>query len=104
MGRARAFTAKVVMLRGKPTGQVGTFSHETTSQSKLLREAGGKFQEWRAPFASCIAEAQIAGEIDSTFDPTDLAEFLLASLEGAILRMKARTRPGCARSFQEHHF
>ena len=24
MGRARAFTAKVVMLRGKPTGQVGT--------------------------------------------------------------------------------
>jgi TetR/AcrR family transcriptional repressor of nem operon len=60
---------------------------------KLLREAGGKFQKWRAPFASCIAEAQIAGEIDSTFDPTDLAEFLLASLERAILRMKARTRP-----------
>src|SRR5260370_9937049 len=49
MGRARAFTAKVEMRRGKPTGQVGTFSHETTSQSKLLREAGGKFQEWRAP-------------------------------------------------------
>jgi hypothetical protein len=51
-----------------------TFSLETTSQSKLLREAGGKFQEWRAPFASCFAVAQIAGEIDSTFDPTDLAE------------------------------
>src|SRR5258708_21083068 len=82
MGRARAYIGKVVMQRGKPTGQVGTFSLETTSKSKLLREAGGKFQEWRAPLASCVAEAQIAGEIDSTFDPTDLAEFLLASLEG----------------------
>jgi TetR/AcrR family transcriptional repressor of nem operon len=88
------------MLRGKPTGQVGTFSLETTSQSKLLREAGRNFQEWRAPFASCIAEAQIAGEIDSTFDPTDLAEFLLASLEGTILRMKARTRAAALDRFK----
>ena len=88
------------MLRGKPTGQVGTFSLETTSQSKLLREAGGKFQEWRAPFASCIAEAQIAGEIDSTFDPTDLAEFLLASLEGAILRMKVGRGPAALDRFK----
>jgi TetR/AcrR family transcriptional repressor of nem operon len=46
------------------------------------------FQEWRAPFASCIAEAQSTGEIDSTFDPIDLPEFLLASWAGAILRMK----------------
>src|SRR5258708_33551851 len=38
MGRPRAFFGKVVMPRGKPTGQVGTFSLETTSQSKLLRE------------------------------------------------------------------
>ena len=100
MGRARAFTAKVVMLRGKPTGQVGTFSLETTSQSKLLREAGGKFQEWRAPFASCVAKAQIAGEIDSAFDPTDLAEFLLASLEGAILRMKVGRGPAALDRFK----
>ncbi len=67
------------MQRGKPTGQVGSFSLETTPQSKLLREAGGKFQEWRAPFASYIAVAQIAGEINSTCDPTDLAEFLVHS-------------------------
>src|SRR5258706_14843868 len=104
MGRARAFTAKVVMPRGKPTGQVGTFNHETTSQSKLLREAGGKFPEWRAPFASCIAGAQIAGEIDSTFDPADLAEFLPASLEGRNSSYEGRTWPGRARSLQEHHF
>ena len=88
------------MLRAKPTGQFGTFSPETTSQRKLLREAGGKFPGWRAPFASCIAVAQMAGEIDSTFDPTEPAEFLLASLEGPILRMKARTRPAALDRFK----
>ena len=59
---------------------IGDFSLETTSQSKRLRHRlEAIFQEWRSPFASCIAEAQSTGEIDSTFDPVDLAEFLLAS-------------------------
>src|SRR5258705_5719962 len=62
---------------------IGDFSLETTPLSELLRlRLEEVFQEWRAPFASCIAEAQAIGEIDSTFDPTDLAEFLLAFLEG----------------------
>ncbi len=73
---------------------IGDFSAETTSQSKLLRQRlEAIFQEWRAPFASCIAEAQATGEIDSTFDTMDLAEFLLASWEGAILRMKVERGP-----------
>lgn len=46
------------------------------------------FAEWRVPFAACIAEGQRAGEIARTFAPDDLAEFLLSSWEGAILRMK----------------
>jgi TetR/AcrR family transcriptional repressor of nem operon len=46
------------------------------------------FAEWRAPFAACIAEGQATGEIAGTFAPNDLAEFLLSSWEGAILRMK----------------
>jgi TetR/AcrR family transcriptional repressor of nem operon len=41
----------------------------------------------------CIAEPQAIGEIDSSFDPIDLAEFLLASWEGAILRMKVEGSP-----------
>ena len=79
---------------------IGDFSLET-SQSKLLRERlEAIFQEWRAPFASCIAEAQTAGEIDSMFDPTDLAEFLLASWEGAILRMKVERGPAALDRFK----
>lgn len=46
------------------------------------------FIEWRAPFAACIAQGQATGEIPATFAPEDLAEFLLSSWEGAILRMK----------------
>lgn len=48
---------------------IGDFSLQATSQNKLLREKlEAIFQEWRVPFASCIGEAQTAGEIDSTFE------------------------------------
>lgn len=80
---------------------IGDFSLES-SQSRLLRQRLEEiFQEWRAPFVSCIAEAQYIGEIDSPFDPVDLAEFLLASWEGAILRMKVERGPAALDRFKE---
>ncbi len=80
---------------------IGDFSLQTTSQSKRLRRRlEAIFREWRVPFASCIAEAQTAGEIDATFDPMDLAEFLLASWEGAILRMKVERGPAALDRFK----
>src|SRR5260370_22533447 len=84
---------------------IGDFSLQTTSESELLRERlEAIFQEWRSPFASCIAEAQTAGEIDSTFDPMELAEFLLASWEGAILRMKVERGPPALDRFKSIAF
>jgi TetR/AcrR family transcriptional regulator, transcriptional repressor for nem operon len=80
---------------------IGDFSLEAASQSELLRQRLETiFQEWRVPFASCIAEAQTAGEIDSTFNAMDLAEFLLASWEGAILRMKVERGPAALDRFK----
>jgi TetR/AcrR family transcriptional regulator, transcriptional repressor for nem operon len=68
---------------------IGDFSLEAAPQSEILRARLAEiFAEWRAPFAACIAEGQAAGEIAATFAPEDLAEFLLSSWEGAILRMK----------------
>jgi TetR/AcrR family transcriptional regulator, transcriptional repressor for nem operon len=68
---------------------IGDFSLEAAPVSAMLRERlAAIFAEWRTPFAACIAEAQAAGEIAEAFNPIDLAEFLLASWEGAILRMK----------------
>ena len=68
---------------------IGDFSLEAAPISELLRERlAAIFLEWRSPFAACIAEAQSAGQISTDFSSVDLADFLLASWEGAILRMK----------------
>jgi TetR/AcrR family transcriptional repressor of nem operon len=80
---------------------IGDFSLQATSHSKLLRRRLDKiFQEWRTLFASCIGAAQSAGEVDSQFDATELAEFLLASWEGAILRMKVERSPAALERFK----
>jgi TetR/AcrR family transcriptional regulator, transcriptional repressor for nem operon len=81
---------------------IGDLSLEASLQSKLLRKQLEQiFREWRTPFAQCIAEAQAAGEIDSKFEPIDLAEFLLASWEGAILRMKVDQGPHALDRFKK---
>ena len=80
---------------------IGDFSLQVSSHSKLLRKRlDAIFREWRTLFASCIAAAQSAGEIDSQFDATELAEFLLASWEGAILRMKVERSPAALERFK----
>jgi len=68
---------------------IGDFSLEVVQDSDVLRERLlAIWGEWLRPFADCIGAAQAAGEINDRFAPADLAEFLLASWEGAILRMK----------------
>jgi TetR/AcrR family transcriptional repressor of nem operon len=80
---------------------IGDLSLEASLQSKHLRNRLEEiFREWRTPFAQCIAEAQAAGDINAKFSPTDLAEFLLASWEGAILRMKVEGRPAALDRFK----
>jgi TetR/AcrR family transcriptional repressor of nem operon len=84
---------------------IGDFSLEAAPLSELLRERLVTiFAEWRVPFAACIAEAQAAGEIATTFTPDDLAEFLLDSWEGAILRMKVERGPAPLERFKRIAF
>ena len=80
---------------------IGDLSLEASFHSKRLRKRlDAIFQEWRTPFVSCIAAAQSAGEVDSKFDATELAEFLLASWQGAILRMKVERSPAALERFK----
>ncbi|WP_300303361.1 TetR/AcrR family transcriptional regulator [Ferrovibrio sp.] len=68
---------------------IGDFSLEAAPVSEMLRVRLSEiFLEWRGRFADCIREAQLIGEIDTAFAPEELADFMLASWEGAILRMK----------------
>ncbi|WP_342361279.1 TetR/AcrR family transcriptional regulator [Terrarubrum flagellatum] len=80
---------------------IGDLSLETSATSEALRERlAAIFLEWRQPFAACIAEAQMAGEIDAAFAPDDLADFLLSSWQGAILRMKVDRGPQALERFK----
>jgi TetR/AcrR family transcriptional repressor of nem operon len=73
---------------------IGDLSLEAAGSSELLRTRLAEiFADWKAPFAACIAEAQSAGEIAADFEAADLADFLIASWQGAILRMKVERSP-----------
>ncbi len=68
---------------------IGTLSAELADQSDLVR-AGlrGVFERWAPAFASCLSEAQAAGQICADEPPDVLANFILDAWEGAILRMR----------------
>ena len=84
---------------------IGDLSLETSGSSETLRaRLAAIFEEWRTPFAACIAAAQEKGEIASEFDATELAEFLLASWQGAILRMKVERSPAALERFKTIFF
>ena len=73
---------------------IGNLSLETAVHSEPLRlRLVDIFERWRRPFAACIAEGQAAGEITTAFDAEDLADFLLSSWQGAMLRMKVERSP-----------
>lgn len=68
---------------------IGDLSIEMTQTSELIRgRLQAVFAQWLQPFAECIAEGQALGEFDARFDAGEIAEYFLASWEGAILRMK----------------
>ncbi len=80
---------------------IGDFSLEASGSSEMLRtQIDAIFREWRAPFAACIADAQAAGEIASDFDADELADFLLASWQGAMLRMKVERNAAALERFK----
>ncbi|MGX7704921.1 TetR family transcriptional regulator C-terminal domain-containing protein [Methylobacterium sp. Gmos1] len=75
---------------------MGNLSLEAADHSEVLREhLAQHFGTWSALFAATIREAQEAGAVRSHFDADRLADFILNSWEGALLRMKAErsTKP-----------
>jgi TetR/AcrR family transcriptional repressor of nem operon len=80
---------------------IGDLSLEAAASSDMLRtRLAAIFVEWREPFAACIAEGQARSEIATDFPPEELADFLLASWQGAILRMKIDRSPEALERFK----
>jgi len=69
---------------------LGNFSLEVADHSPLIRDRlAVHFQTWSGLFESCIEKAQQAGTIRNQMPAALLAQFLLNSWEGALLRMRA---------------
>ncbi|MGV9307884.1 TetR family transcriptional regulator C-terminal domain-containing protein [Nonomuraea sp. NPDC003727] len=68
---------------------IGNTSLDSTETSEAIRTHLAQiFTEWHEPFARCLDEAQRAGQIALPLPAPDFADFLMASWQGAMLRMK----------------
>jgi len=68
---------------------IGNFSAEATDHSEVIRKRLVEiYEELRQGFAYCLKAAVKAGELSRKTDSDELAGFLIASLQGAILQSK----------------
>lgn len=68
---------------------LGNFSAEAADHSAMIRRHLAKhFKSWSGLFQTCILEGQQKGEIADQFSAAALADFILNSWEGALLRMR----------------
>lgn len=68
---------------------LGNLAQELSAQNEMFRDRLNQtFTTWEKCLAACITAAQAAGEIAESSDPDELASFILAGWEGAILQAK----------------
>jgi TetR/AcrR family transcriptional regulator, transcriptional repressor for nem operon len=67
----------------------GNLGAELSEQSYIVREQLSLLlASWQGAIEGCIGEAQIAGEISSNLNPSELAAFVVNAWEGSVLRAK----------------
>ncbi len=72
---------------------IGNFSAEASDHSDVIRKRLVEiYEELRQGFAYCLKAAVKAGELSRKTDSDELAGFLIASLQGAILQSKTERR------------
>lgn len=90
-------------LRGHTQGCVlGNFSAETVDHSELIRKhVAAHFSRWSEVIAACLAEAQRNGTLIGELPVGALADFILNSWEGALLRMRAERSGAPLETFKQ---
>jgi len=76
-----------------PNGSLGCLMGNFAAESDTLPGSFRKlinqsFKRWDASIAAWLTRAQKKGEIDQSHDPEELARYLMASWQGALLLMK----------------
>jgi len=73
---------------------IGNFSAEASDHSETIRRRIVEiFAELREAVAYCLKAAVKSGELSRKIDCTEIAGFIIASLQGAILESKAERSP-----------
>ncbi len=68
---------------------IGNLAQELAAQNEVFRDRINQiFSQWEEQFAACLEAAKTAGELSSDADATQLAQFILAGWQGAILKAK----------------
>jgi TetR/AcrR family transcriptional repressor of nem operon len=82
---------EVFKLKGYKCGcPIGNLTQEMADLSEAFRLKLDRYMnDMKSGIASCLTAAQAKGELDASLGPEELADFILNSWEGAVLRMKA---------------
>ncbi|QSR20376.1 TetR/AcrR family transcriptional regulator [Novosphingobium sp. KA1] len=81
---------------------MGNLSLEIADHSDAIRDSlAAHFRTWSELFETCIAEAQETGTIACRLPASLLAQFLLNSWEGALLRMRTEKSDAPLREFTQ---
>lgn len=81
---------------------LGNLSLEVSDQSPAMRERlAAHFRTWAGLLEQCIAQAQESGAIKNQMPAAMLAQFLLNSWEGALLRMRVEKNDAPLKDFAE---
>lgn len=79
---------------------IGDLGQEMAAHNERLRSRlDDIIRSWRGRFASCIREAQQAGELPEVYNPHLIAGFILSGWEGAVLNAKVMNSPEPVRDF-----
>ncbi len=69
---------------------LGNCSLELSAQKEEFAiKIAERFDKWEHLFVKVIAEGQAKGSVKNTYEPEVMAQFILNSWEGAVLRMKS---------------
>ncbi|MEO1289052.1 MAG: TetR family transcriptional regulator C-terminal domain-containing protein [Chloroflexota bacterium] len=81
----------------------GNLTNEISDSNDVLRIAVNTFfDKNRTLLVACLEEAQNSDELDETHNTEDLAEFIVSSYEGVLLRMKSVRNPKPLEVFQKY--
>nr|WP_183938370.1 TetR/AcrR family transcriptional regulator [Rhizobium paranaense] len=81
---------------------MGNLSLEVADHSALIRDRlAMHFRTWGSLFEGCIAQAQKTGAIRNSLPAPMLAQFLLNSWEGALIRMRVEKSDAPLQEFME---